>query len=122
MAMAEVSKYLMHRVTVDCNYYTSLNLTKLDVLDTFETIKIAIAYKIDGEELDSYPADLDILNRAEVVYHEMPGWQRPTTNARTYYDLPKAARDYVEYIEKFVGVKIKYIGTGPDREAMIQRA
>ncbi|KAH7013269.1 Adenylosuccinate synthetase [Ilyonectria destructans] len=104
------------------NFYTSLNLTKLDVLDTFETIKIAIAYKIDGEELDSYPADLDILNRAEVVYHEMPGWQRPTTNARTYYDLPKAARDYVEYIEKFVGVKIKYIGTGPDREAMVQRA
>ncbi|KAF7545852.1 hypothetical protein G7Z17_g8868 [Cylindrodendrum hubeiense] len=104
------------------NYYTSLNLTKLDILDTFETIKIAIAYKIDGEELDSYPADLDILNRAEVVYHEMPGWQKPTTNAKTYYDLPKAARDYIEYIEKFVGVKIKYIGTGPDREAMIQRA
>ncbi|KAM0563826.1 hypothetical protein ACHAPJ_000032 [Fusarium lateritium] len=104
------------------NYYTSLNLTKLDVLDTFETIKIAIAYKIDGEELDSYPADLDILNRAEVVYHEMPGWQKPTTNAKTYYDLPQAARDYVEYIEKFVGVKIKYIGTGPDREAMVQRA
>ncbi|KAK7587058.1 hypothetical protein V3481_009779 [Fusarium oxysporum f. sp. vasinfectum] len=104
------------------NYYDSLNLTKLDVLDTFETIKIAIAYKIDGEELDSYPADLEILNRAEVVYHEMPGWQKPTTNARTYYDLPRAARDYVEYIEKFVGVKIKYIGTGPDREAMIQRA
>ncbi|KAM0439763.1 hypothetical protein ACHAPT_000858 [Fusarium lateritium] len=140
------------------NYYTSLNLTKLDVLDTFETIKIAIAYKIDEEELDSYPADLDILNRAEVVYHEMPGWQKPTTNARTYYDLPKAARDYVEvsilawttitnsgadhqqYIEKFVGVKvgtwariltctaiakveqIKYIGTGPDRDAMVQRA
>ncbi|QGI60506.1 hypothetical protein CEK26_004479 [Fusarium fujikuroi] len=123
------------------NYYDSLNLTKLDVLDTFETIKIAIAYKIDGEELDSYPADLDILNRAEVVYHEMPGWQKPTTNARTYYDLPRAARDYIEvsisprasitnsgtdhqqYIEKFVGVKqIKYIGTGPDREAMVQRA
>ncbi|KAF5963845.1 adenylosuccinate synthetase [Fusarium coicis] len=94
----------------------------LDVLDTFETIKIAIAYKIDGEELDSYPADLDILNRAEVVYHEMPGWQKPTTNVRTYYDLPRAAREYVEYIEKFVGVKIKYIGTGPDRGAMIQRA
>ncbi|KAK1771303.1 Adenylosuccinate synthetase [Phialemonium atrogriseum] len=105
------------------NYYTSLNLTKLDVLDTFETIKIAIAYKVDGQELDSYPADLKILEQAEVVYHEMPGWQTPTTNAKTYYDLPKKARDYVEqYIEKFVGVKIKYIGTGPDREAMIQRA
>ncbi|KAG7101048.1 Adenylosuccinate synthetase like protein [Verticillium longisporum] len=97
------------------NYYTSLNLTKLDVLDTFETIKIAIAYKVDGQELDSYPADLEILERAEVVYHEMPGWQTPTTNAKTYVDLPKKARDYAEYIEKFVGVEIKYIGTGPER-------
>ncbi|RSL38710.1 Adenylosuccinate synthetase [Fusarium sp. AF-6] len=120
------------------NYYDSLNLTKvdsvpdmlmtrsnalqLDILDTFETIKIAIAYKVDGEELDSYPADLDILERAEVVYHEMPGWQKPTTNAKTYYDLPKQARAYIEYIEKFVGVKVKYIGTGPERDAMIQRA
>jgi adenylosuccinate synthase len=77
-----------------------------------------------GQELDSYPADLEILNRAEVVYHEMPGWQKPTTNAKTYDDLPKEARDYVEvsiftqasiknsganhqqYIEKFVGVKV----------------
>ncbi|RSL47571.1 Adenylosuccinate synthetase [Fusarium duplospermum] len=104
------------------NYYDSLNLTKLDILDTFETIKIAIAYKVDGEELDSYPADLDILERAEVVYHEMPGWQKPTTNAKTYYDLPKQAREYIEYIEKFVGVKVKYIGTGPERDAMIKRA
>ncbi|KAF5129821.1 Adenylosuccinate synthetase [Metarhizium anisopliae] len=155
-ADAAVDDLVVVNYSNSINYYTSLNLTKvdiahgmlLDVLDTFETIKIAIAYKIDGEvsdaneimELDSYPADLDILNRAEVVYHEMPGWQKPTTNARTYYDLPKAARDYVEvsiftwasitnscadhqqYIEKFVGVKIKYIGTGPDREAMIQRS
>ncbi|KAL2213922.1 adenylosuccinate synthetase [Sarocladium strictum] len=104
------------------NYYTSLNLTKLDILDTFETIKIAIAYKVDGQELESYPADLEILERAEVVYHEMPGWQTPTTGAKTYYDLPKKARDYVEYIEKFVGVKVKYIGTGPEREAMVTRS
>jgi adenylosuccinate synthase len=48
------------------------------------------------QELDSYPADLDILDRAEVVYHEMPGWQKPTTNAKSYYDLPKQAREYIE--------------------------
>lgn len=48
------------------------------------------------QELDSYPADLDILDRAEVVYHEMPGWQKPTTHAKSFYDLPKQARDYVE--------------------------
>ncbi|KAI1326599.1 Adenylosuccinate synthetase [Xylariaceae sp. FL0255] len=103
------------------NYYTALNLTKLDVLDTFEMIKIATAYKVDGEELDSYPANLDILDQAEVVYHEMPGWQQSTTNAKSFEDLPQQARDYVEYIENFVGVKIKWIGTGPDREAMIKR-
>ncbi|KAH6657455.1 P-loop containing nucleoside triphosphate hydrolase protein [Truncatella angustata] len=110
------------KYSASINYYSALNLTKLDVLDTFETIKIAIAYKVDGEELDSYPADLDILDRAEVVYHEMPGWQKPTTTAKSFYDLPKQARDYVEYIENFVGIRIKWIGTGPDREAMIKRA
>ncbi|RGP62034.1 adenylosuccinate synthetase [Fusarium sporotrichioides] len=110
------------KYSASINYYSALNLTKLDVLDTFETIKIAIAYKVDGEELDHYPADLDLLERAEVVYHEMPGWQKPTTGAKTFYDLPKQAREYVEYIEKFIGVKVKWIGTGPDREAMIARA
>jgi adenylosuccinate synthase len=110
------------KYSASINYYSALNLTKLDVLDTFETIKIAIAYKVDGEELDHYPADLDLLERAEVVYHEMPGWQKPTTGAKTFYDLPKQAREYIEYIEKYVGVKVKWIGTGPDREAMIMRA
>ncbi|KAM0460086.1 hypothetical protein ACHAO4_002216 [Trichoderma viride] len=114
-ADADVDDLVVIKYSNSINYYTSLNLTKLDVLDTFETIKIAIAYKIDGEvsdaneimvdcedadrlgqELDSYPADLNILNQAEVVYHEMPGWQKPTTNARTYDDLPKEARDYIE--------------------------
>ncbi|KAI1188764.1 Adenylosuccinate synthetase [Nemania serpens] len=105
------------------NYYTSLNLTKLDVLDSFETIKIAIAYKdkSTGKELESYPAAHNILDDAEVVYHEMPGWKQSTINAKTYDSLPQQARDYVEYIEKFVGVRIKWIGTGPDREAMITR-
>lgn len=110
------------RYSHSVNYYDSINLTKLDVLDTMETIKVAVAYKLDGEELLSYPADLDALERAEVVYKEFPGWQKPTTNCRTWYDLPQKARNYVEFIENFVGVKIKWIGTGPDREAMITRA
>ncbi|KAL6813256.1 Adenylosuccinate synthetase [Trichoderma sp. SZMC 28013] len=93
------------------NYYTALNLTKLDVLDSFETIKIAIAYKdkSTGQELDYYPADHNILDNAEVVYHEMPGWNKPTTNARTYDELPKQAQDYIEYIEKFIGVKVSWL-------------
>lgn len=105
------------------NHYSLLNLTKLDILDTFPTIKIAIAYKDPetGEEIPSFPADLSVLERAEVVYHEMEGWNKPTTHAKTYYDLPKQARAYVEYIEKFVGVKVGWIGTGPARDDMITR-
>ncbi|KAK4063433.1 uncharacterized protein Triagg1_9453 [Trichoderma aggressivum f. europaeum] len=108
---------------LDVNHYTALNLTKLDVLDTFPTIKIAIAYEDPetGEKLDSYPASLDVLDRAKVIYHEMPGWNQSTTNVKTFEELPKEAQDYILYIEEFVGVKIKWVGTGPDREAMITR-
>ncbi|KAF3763532.1 adenylosuccinate synthase activity protein [Cryphonectria parasitica EP155] len=99
------------------NHYTALNLTKLDVLDSFEKIKIAVGYKDPqtGEELASFPASLEQLGRVEVVYHEMPGWNTPITHIKTYTELPKEARDYVEFIETFIGVKIKWIGTGPDR-------
>ncbi|KAG6002894.1 hypothetical protein E4U43_001019, partial [Claviceps pusilla] len=86
------------------NHYTLLNLTKLDVLDTFPTIKVAIAYKSpEGKELDYFPADLGYLDKCDVVYKEFEGWQKPTTQAKTYYDLPKQAREYVEFIESFVG-------------------
>ncbi|RDA89225.1 hypothetical protein CP532_0554 [Ophiocordyceps camponoti-leonardi (nom. inval.)] len=111
------------KYTTDINHYTALNLTKLDVLDDFPTIKIAIAYKDPdtGEQIPSYPADLDLLDRSEVIYHEMAGWNKSTTNAKTFDDLPKEAQDYVKYIEDYVGVRIKWVGTGPDREAMIKR-
>lgn len=104
------------------NHYTALNLTKLDILDNFATIEVATAYKVDGQVLDSFPADLNKLSRAEIVYTTLPGWQQPSTGAKAYYDLHKNARAYVEYIEAFVGVKVKYIGTGPAREDMIVRA
>ena len=82
--------------TLDCTSVTVVGSTiELDVLDTFETIKVAVAYRLDGEGLASYPADLDALDRAEVVYKEFPGWQTSTTNCRTYNDLPQKAKDYV---------------------------
>jgi adenylosuccinate synthase len=85
------------RYSTTINHYTALNLTKLDVLDTFETIKIATAYlhPDTGEELPSFPADLDLLSRVKIVYHEMPGWREPIREARAFSDLPKPARDYV---------------------------
>lgn len=104
------------------NHYTALNLTKLDILDNFPEIQVATAYQLDGQVLESFPADLQKLARAEVQYTTFPGWQTPTTGAKAYYDLPKNARAYVEFIEKYVGVKVKYIGTGPAREDMIVRS
>ncbi|KAL8662181.1 MAG: hypothetical protein Q9202_004937 [Teloschistes flavicans] len=103
------------------NHYTSLNLTKLDILDTFPTIKVAVAYKLDGQPLESFPADLSILERCEVVYEELPGWEASSAGAKAFADLPANARKYVEFVEEFVGVKVKYIGTGVAREAMIVR-
>lgn len=105
----------------DVNDYDSINLTKLDVLDGFKEIKLAVAYKIGGEEIDYFPANLTALASIEVVYETLPGWNTSTTGIRTYSELPEKARTYIERIESFVGVPIKYIGTGPDRADIILR-
>lgn len=101
------------------NCYTQLNLTKLDVLDDFDEIRVATGYK--GHE--TFPADLDALERErlEVEYVTFKGWQTKTTGIQKWEELPKIAQEYVEYVEKEVGVPIKWIGTGPKREDMIVR-
>ncbi|TVY88512.1 Adenylosuccinate synthetase [Lachnellula willkommii] len=105
------------------NHYTKLNITKLDILDDFPTIKVATAYihPETSEELASFPADLELLGNIKIKYETLKGWQKSTIGAKTYYDLPKEARAYIEFIEEFVGVKVSYIGTGPDREALISK-
>lgn len=105
----------------DVNDYTSLNLTKLDVLDDFEEIKVATGYSFQGQKLESFPANPETLAKVDVTYETLPGWKKPTTGAKYFYDLPVNARKYVEFIEKAVGVKIRWIGVGPGRENMISR-
>ena len=106
----------------------SLNLTKLDILDTFPTLKIATSYRhrapgsLPSEALPSFPADLATLADVEVEYTELPGWESPTTGIKNWYDLPKRAREYVEFVEKHVGVRVGWVGTGADREDMVVRA
>ncbi|KAF2791353.1 Adenylosuccinate synthetase [Melanomma pulvis-pyrius CBS 109.77] len=103
------------------NDYTSFNLTKLDVLDDFEELKVATSYSHNGQQLDSFPANPEILGQLDVHYETLPGWKKPTTGAKSFYDLPVEARKYVEFIEKFTGVKVKWIGVGPARDHMIAR-
>ena len=102
--------------------YTAINLTKLDVLDTFPSIKVAIAYVTSkGERLTSFPADLNLLEKCTVEYQDFPGWQSSTQGIREWSKLPENAQKYVDFIGSTIGVKIGYIGTGPDREDMIVR-
>lgn len=103
------------------NWYDALNLTKLDVLDTFDEIKVATSYTYHGQEIQSFPADPRILKGLEAKYEVLEGWKESTVGLKTWDELPEKARAYVEFIEKFVGVRVKYIGTGPGRESMIVR-
>lgn len=103
------------------NHYTSFNLTKLDILDDFDEIKVAVGYKVDGKEVPSFPGTIDALSKVEPIYETLPGWKTDSTNITSYEALPENARKYIEFIEKYTGVGVKWIGTGPAREAMIFR-
>lgn len=87
------------------NGYTSLNLTKLDVLDQLKEIKVATKYLLDGKEVEGFPADLDQLAKVEVVYETFPGWEQDISNITTFEDLPVNCQKYVKFIEEFLGVK-----------------
>jgi adenylosuccinate synthase len=100
------------------NGVTQLIMTKTDVLDTFETIKVATAYSINGELTDQLPYDL----QAEVkpVFTELPGWNTDLTGIRSRDQFPAALNDYIQFLEKELQVPIKYISVGPDREQIIE--
>lgn len=102
------------------NGFSALNLTKLDVLSGLSRIRLGVAYKgPDGNVLPSFPADLDLLQKVEVIYEDLPGWQADISSVRRYEDLPSAACLYVERIEGLLGIPIHYIGVGPGRDALI---
>ncbi|KAM0682011.1 Adenylosuccinate synthase [Mitosporidium daphniae] len=107
------------------NHYDLLNLTKLDVLTGIAKIKIATAYRMkDGTiSKDLIPSCLDDLPKtdADVIYHEMDGWNEPISHIREFGDLPENAKAYIQFIEDYIGVPIKWIGIGPSRDAMIAR-
>ncbi|CAA7399296.1 unnamed protein product [Spirodela intermedia] len=104
------------------NGFSSLNLTKLDVLSDLQEVKLGISYHlIDGKRIESFPSDLQTLEQLQVDYEELPGWQTDISSVRSYKDLPLAARRYVERIEELVGVPIHYIGVGPGRDALIYK-
>ncbi len=99
---------------------TGIALTKLDVLSGMDEIPVCAKYRLDGEETDDFPFPTK-LDRCEPVMTTMPGWKEDISGVRKWEDLPKAARDYVEMIEKAVDCPITYVSVGPERDACIER-
>jgi len=98
---------------------TGIALTKLDVLDTFETINICTGYKLDGKKLDYLPSHAADQERVEPVYAEIPGWCETTQGARSWADLPARAIKYVRRIEELIRCPVALVSTSPEREDTI---
>ncbi len=96
-------------------------LTKLDVLDELDELKICIGYKINGKNFDYLPFGENFQSKAKPIYKKIQGWQKSTYGLTKWSDLPAAAKDYIKTIEKIVGVDIAIISTGPERSQTIDR-
>jgi adenylosuccinate synthase len=111
---AIVAKY-----AVRVNGLTGVALTKLDVLDGFDTIRICNGYAYDGKTLDELPANLEIFDRCRPLYEEMPGWNADISEARSFTDLPENAQKYVRRLEELIGCPIVMVSVGARRDQTI---
>jgi len=108
------------RYAVRVNGLTGLAVTKLDVLDTFAEIPVGVGYKLDGELIDSMPADVESIGRVQPVYESAPGWQKRLTEVRRLADLPPAARAYVDRLQDLAGAPVRYVSVGTRRDQIIE--
>ncbi|MCO5131626.1 MAG: adenylosuccinate synthase [Xanthobacteraceae bacterium] len=110
---------MLVRQTVRTCGIHGLALTKLDILDGFETIDVCVGYRLDGQMIDHLPAGEGAQARIEPVYETIEGWKEPTANARSWADLPAQAVKYVRRVEELVGCPIALLSTSPEREDTI---
>jgi adenylosuccinate synthase len=103
------------------NSLDGLVITKLDIYDTFDTIKVCTGYRIDGQVTQDFPATIEALEKVEPVIQEFPGWKTDLTLARRFEDLPENACSYLKFIEEFVETPITIISVGPDKAQTFTR-
>jgi len=106
------------KYSIMLNGVTQLIMTKTDVLDSFETIRVATAYRVNGELTDQFPYSLD--EEIEPVFTELPGWKTDLTGIRDKLQFPGELKAYIEFLEKELKVPVKYVSVGPDREQIIE--
>lgn len=107
------------KYAIRVNGIDELAITKMDVLDGFDQIKLCTSYQIGSEETDVYPLDLAEVESIRPVYKTMSGWEGTTTGCRNLDDLPDAAKEYVQFIQEYLGVKMKILSVGPGRTETI---
>ncbi|MGH7699776.1 MAG: adenylosuccinate synthase [Gemmatimonadales bacterium] len=108
------------RYAVRVNGLTGLAVTKLDVLDSFPDIPVGVGYRLDGEPVDSMPADLERIDRVQPVYETLPGWNRSLRDVRRLADLPPAARAYLDRLQDLAHAPIRYVSVGTRRDQIIE--
>jgi len=107
------------RYAAELNGFDSVALTKLDVLDTLDEIKVCIGYELDGKVIDTFPASCYDLRRVKPVYEILKGWKTDTSGITDFRDLPEDAKRYIQFLSDTIGVKIDLISTGAEREKTI---
>ena len=110
---------VMARQAVRLNSLTEIALTKLDVLDTIETLRVCVAYEAGGERFVLPPYHQSTLHQVSPLYEDLPGWRTDLTTATSAADLPDAAKEYVSFLAEQVGVPVRLVGVGPGREQIV---
>ncbi len=110
---------VLGRYAAQINGIDTVAITKLDVLDTLPRIKVCVGYRMHDAELDYPPSNIATLARVEPLYEELPGWQRPTSGARRFDQLPEEAQSYVARLCELIGARIGIVSVGPSREQII---
>jgi len=113
---------VMLRHAVHLNSLSEIALTKLDVLDGFETLKVCVAYEADGVRYEHVPYHQSVLHQIRPVYEELPGWRTDLSRVTALSQLPKEARDYVDFLSTQAGVPVSLVGVGPGREQFVRFA
>ena len=113
---------VMLRHAVRINSLTEIALTKLDVLDTFEQVRVCVGYELNGKPLEGYPDDSELLGKITARYVDLPGWKSELRSCRSYDKLPDRAKAVIELVEQHVGVPVTIIGVGPERDACVVRS
>jgi adenylosuccinate synthase len=112
---------VMLRHATRVNSLTEIALTKLDVLDTFDEVKVCTGYSMNGTVMRNYPDRPDMLKHAAPVYETLPGWKSSTEGITKFADLPQSAQQIVKIVERETGIPVSMVGTGPSRDAMVVR-